>query len=388
MNLRVVHLADLHGNHRARAAEARRITAWLVEDIRRQEPDLIVDAGDLHDEHPTPDEEDAAARFYHALAEIAPIVGVTGNHAPTARPIPRRRIPVGEHVPPPRHPITVLDRPGVVYVAGAAIACLPWPRRGHLMAAMDGAPIEQRRAGGVAALEDVLRGMGAELAAHDGPRILVAHALVRSARVGHGQPLAVGQDFEVGLEQLALSQADYAALGHIHKPQSWTWGRDGRPEMHIVYAGSPFANDFGDVDRKSYVVAELDGRDGLEWRRVLTPATPLVLAEATYDGQKLVHDCGLGGVLGAEVRLRYHVDGDHREAAERAAEAERDRLLAAGAAAVTLEAVVRPTVRARVPEIATAYHAAEQWAMWARSTGVDEERIARCVPLIEELETP
>lgn len=384
--MKIAHLADLHSNLRSRQEEARRVLSWIVDDLREKKPDLITDAGDVFDVHPTPEEEDWTARFYRALAEIAPVVGATGNHALGARPIPRLLLPADQAEPPTRHLITVLDRPGVVYAAGAAVACLPWPKRGHLMAATAGAGVEQRRVGGIAAIGDVLRGLGAELERHDGPRVLLAHAMVRSARVGRGQPMEVGQEFEVGLEELALAGADYVALGHIHMRQSWEWKCDGGRVMHVVYAGSPFRTAFGETEDKGYAMVEL-GAGASAWRFVDTPATPMAHAEGRFDGQTIAHDHADRPVAGAEVRLRFKVAGDQRDAAARAAEQERDRLLAAGAARVVIEPEIVPVVRARAPEIASQSSLPAQWETWAKSTGVEEGRIPRGKALVAELES-
>lgn len=412
MNLRVVHLADMHSNLRSRQAEAHRVLSWIVDDIREKKPDLILDAGDVFDVYPTPEEEDWTARFYRALAEIAPVVGATGNHALGARPIPRLLLPADQAEPPTRHPITVLDRPGVVYAAGAAVACLPWPKRGHLMAATAGAGVEQRRVGGIAAIDDVLRGLGAELERHDGPRILIAHAMVRSARVGRGQPMEVGQEFETAPEQLALASADYVALGHIHLFQHWTWARgDWWTSVPMVMPGSPYSTDFGDTDRKGYVLVEIDqgacgcvkgckrgacgacsNRGALDWDRVFTPATPMVHVETDYVGGGPSHfmvrpGTEPGDPRGAMLRIRYHVSAAERDAASRAMEQKREELLAAGAANVVLEPIIKPVVRARAPEIASQSSLPAQWETWARSTGLEEDRIRRCMALVQDLES-
>src|SRR3972149_2271674 len=47
-------------------------------------------------------------------------------------------------------------------------------------------------------LRDVLRGLGERLAAHDGPRVLLAHAMVDGSRTSAGQPL-VGLELSISL---------------------------------------------------------------------------------------------------------------------------------------------------------------------------------------------
>lgn len=57
---------------------------------------------------------------------------------------------------------------------------------------------------------------------------------------------------------------------------------------------------------------------------------------------------------GAELRLRYSVTSDQRDAARVAAQRWRERALGAGAASVKVEEVVIVEARARAPEVAVA----------------------------------
>src|SRR5690606_32769897 len=93
-------------------------------------------------------------------------------------------------------------------------------------------------------------------------------------------------------------------------------------------------------------------------------------------------------VAGAEVRLRYHVDSDERDSARAVANEIRAAILEAGALSVKLEEVVRPTTRARTPEIAQRRDLEGMLrALWAsRNDAPDEERAARLVEMARELE--
>jgi DNA repair exonuclease SbcCD nuclease subunit len=392
----VAHLTDTHTNLRSRQAEAWRVLGDIVLDLRERKPDLIVHAGDLAEGPWTPAEEDQAAEWLLALADIAPVVGVAGNHDLPNRLPPRRRLAV-DQLQASRHPILFVDSPKVVYVAGAAIACLPWPKEGHLLAVLGDATKDERYLAGVAALRALLLSFRLELEQHNGPRILLAHTHVRGARLGAHVPERT--TFETGVEDLAGTGADYVALGHLHEHQAWTWRVDGR-EVPVVYAGSPFANTFGETEQKGYVLAEW--REGPRevdsavprfkgWEFVPTTATPL--AHQEYDfrgGRELVGRELVGGdhgeVAGTDVRLRYTVTDDKREAGARAAEELAARLRAEGAKSVTLEPIVEPTARARLPEIARTESIADQVAMALREQGEDEARVARCRAMVASLD--
>src|SRR6185369_15630788 len=123
---------------------------------------------------------------------------------------------------------------GVHVLAGVAVAAVAWPRKAQLLASI-GQPVSHAAATQLAAdaINSLLQGLGAELAQHDGPRVLASHAMVCGSVTSVGQPL-VGHDMEVGIGDLGLAKADFVALGHIHKAQEWSFGR-----TPIVYTGSP-----------------------------------------------------------------------------------------------------------------------------------------------------
>jgi hypothetical protein len=105
--------------------------------------------------------------------------------------------------------------------------------------------------------------------------------------------------------------------------------------------------------------------------------------------------CGLHGLgpdaeRGAEVRFRYRVPADKRDAARAAASELRTELLAKGAVVVKLEEVVSTTVRARAPEVAAAKTLPDKLrAYWkAKGDEMAPERAERVLALALELEAP
>jgi predicted phosphodiesterase len=363
-------------------------------------------------------------------------VGVAGNHDLPNRLPPRRRLAV-DQLQASRHPILFVDSPKVVYVAGAAIACLPWPKEGHLLAVLGDATKDERYLAGVAALRALLLAFRLELEQHEGPRILLAHTHVRGARLGAHVPERT--TFETGVEDLAGTGADYVALGHLHEHQAWTWRVDGR-EVPVVYAGSPFANTFGETERKGYVLAEFykrlpravagsdepelcDSCEGTgfrgpfgedpcpcganpattlprvprpdvmlrKWEFVPTTATPLAHLDYDYfrGGARPLGELVpyvTTETAGCEVRLRYTVAEDQREAGARAAEEMAAKLRTAGAKSVVIEPEIVPAVRARLPEIAGASSIASQVSMALTERGEDPARVARCTAMVGSLD--
>jgi exonuclease SbcD len=383
---RVAVIADSHFDEHSRFEECIALHDWIVADAKKRRVDLFIHTGDVFERKSTPRERIAVANWLRSLAEVAPIVIVRGNHDVLGDLAIYRALRT-------RFPVTVEEAAGVHVVRGIAVAAVAWPRKAHLLASSDGGRDETEQVA-ADAMRNLLRGLGAQLATHDGPRILAMHAMVRGSITSVGQPL-VGCDLELGLDDLALANAQIAALGHIHCGQDWMHG-----EMPIVYPGSPRRTAFGEIEEKGYVVIDIDNEGTAVWERVIVPATPMILLGARwwptsdppafgFDGESSPTELARGGAVErAEIRFRYEVSSDHRDAAKRAAAEVRDGLIAAGAAAVKVEEVVTATVRARAPEVAEAKTLDEKLhALWRARRDVPEPpRTERLLTKVHELE--
>jgi DNA repair exonuclease SbcCD nuclease subunit len=414
---RIALVGDSHFDESSRFEECIRVHRWIADDIERRSGDpetaidLLVHSGDVYERKSTPRERLAAASFFQAVSGSCPTLIVRGNHdAEEDLALLAHLEPNG---PSYLHRITVEERARVHSIAGIAIAAVAWPKKAALLAATGVTSKEGGEQAAGDALRNVLRGLGATLAEHDAPRLLVMHAMVRNSVTSTGQPL-VGMDMEIGLEDLALVGADAYALGHIHKGQHWTigGGQHGGMAEHVdfhgapggapvIYPGSPRRTAFGELEPKGYVIIEIeDAEDGdsvhaagrkengrVTWTFVETPATPMVHILANWttsespddeDGTpRLYRHPENPDVAGAEVRLRYVVASDARDAAKRAAIEYRDELLARGAVSVKLEEEVLATTRARAPEVAAAKTLPEKLTALRASRGevlTDERR--------------
>jgi exonuclease SbcD len=357
----LAHIADSHYDHASRWEDTCALHEWIEGDLSERRPDAIVHAGDIYERPSVPSERIRVAEWLCDLAKIAPVLVVRGNHDELYDIDIFRAL--GSI-----HRIEVEEAYGLHTLGPFTVAALAWPRQAEVLARerrdSKGLPTTREQSAALAqeALRNVIGGMGAlldkRLVADAGPSILAAHAMVRGAKTGLGQPL-VGCDMELGIEDLALARADYVALGHIHMGQEWFF--NGSP---IVYPGSPRRTEFGELEEKGYVIAEFRDEpfEGarptargwhVKFERIRTPARPMLLFEATFDDAlgKHLFDWPKD-VRGAEIRLRYTTDRDKRVAAKAGALELRDLLLSDGAFSVTKpEEVVRSTARARVPEI-------------------------------------
>lgn len=390
---RVALIADSHFDSSSRWAECLRIHDWIAADLRDRRPDLIVHTGDVYERRSNPAERAAVVRWVQALAEIAPVLLVRGNHDAVGDLVgilPELRTD---------HPVVVEEAAGVHVLGGVVVAALAWPRRAQLAAMAGALDVQSSHELGIDVLRDVLRGLerDSDKAALrcDGvmeeawtlrctPVLFAGHVMVRGSRTSAGQPL-VGCDFELGLEDLGLVGADAYALGHIHQAQDWTI--DGAP---VIYPGSPRRTAYGETEAKGYVLVDLTP-GAVTWERVETPAVPMVLIEDRWDSLTEMLDATWTVAhyySGAEIRLRYTVSADHREAARAAIETRAEGLRAAGAVDVKIEEVVEASTRARAPEVGAAAGLDDKLrALWeARDETPPEARAARLLERAHELE--
>lgn len=370
---------DHHFDQHSRLEECVAVHQWMVDLAREERVDLFLSGGDIYERASTPVERDAVAEWLTRVAEVCPVVIAKGNHD---RPLDcailsRLRT---------RHPVIVEERAAVHYVAGAAVATMAWPERAGLLAVLDDQGAADNAVRGC--LQAVLRGLGDQLAQHDGPRILCGHFMVDGAITSTNQPL-LGQPINVGLADLALAQAHLGIMGHIHKSQRFDVG--GAPH---VYPGSPFRTDFGQLEKKVVNLAEFEGQQLVSLIDIETPATPMVHLDLTWaNGGVLLLDCGrqpheneLAAIAsGAEVRVRYRVERDQREQARAAVLEMRDTLVALGALSVKVEEQLIIETRARTPEVARATTLPEKLSAFWESKGFEPG--ARREPLLEKLST-
>jgi DNA repair exonuclease SbcCD nuclease subunit len=338
--MRVAVVADSHFDQHKRFEECIRMHDWIADDCARRGIDLFIHTGDVYERKSTPLERLAASAWFQKMAALAPGVVIRGNHDAIDD------LPLLAKLE-TDYAITVVETAAVVEIGPALIACVAWPRKAALLAATGTDSHEGGEAFAAESLRNVLRGLGDELAAHQGPTMLAMHAMVRDSVTSTGQPL-VGCDLEIGLEDLALARAGAYFLGHIHKQQAWRIGA-----APCIYPGSPRRTNFGELEDKGYVVAEFsDAGALLSWDFVEVPATPMMHIEATWNAETASLsteddvDC-----RGAEVRLRYTTPNDCRQAARGDAERRRIELLDDGAVQVQLEECVQLEQRTRADAI-------------------------------------
>jgi hypothetical protein len=364
----ILAIGDAHLKAGARRNRARlQALAQIVREARAL-PALgaIVWAGDLFHERSGIEDRNDLARVLLALADLAPVVIVRGNHDTEGD------LDVFAHFR-AAWPVHVVTRPTVLRVAlatggHASIACLPYPTEGALVAA-GVAPGDLATTAGDA-LRTILLDQAAELEsarARGDLALFAAHATIAGAVTSAGQPL-------IGAE-IALDGALLDGLGnlpkilnHIHAPQTVHGG--------AVYVGSIAPMDWGETERKRYVVVSwaaegwsvesrpldvpplyhVEGEltsDSVAWRVRRGPDGPIDLPPASWAGAEV------------RVRVRFAASDAGRLAAARAEILE----TFAEAAHVEVEPVAVPDRAVRAPEVAAAVGLAHKLRAWATVAG-------------------
>lgn len=289
--IRLLHFADIHigmenyGRMDSETGLSSRVRDFvrrlddMIDHARTDPVDLVVFAGDAFKTRtPNPTYQREFAYRITELAGLAPVVLLVGNHDMAPSTLKASSIDIYETLAVPN-----------VWVAGSyatrtfetargsvVVGAAPYPHRDLLLAETEGAgqTMKQIDQAVESRLADELRRLAAEADQHACPRILAGHFTVSGATVGSERGIMLGRDLEVMQSLVADPRWDYVALGHIHKHQNLTAGRDHVPP--VVYAGSMERIDFGEEnDLKGYCRAEV-GRGHCTWRFQRVAARPFV----------------------------------------------------------------------------------------------------------------
>ncbi|HXG70568.1 MAG TPA: metallophosphoesterase [Gemmatimonadaceae bacterium] len=329
------------------------LAAWLV-------------LGDVFDTRSSIEDRNAIAPRLQQMGERAPVVIVAGNHD-----MPGDLDVLGKLKA--RYPILVVTRAQTLSIdtptgARAAIFAVPYPHKHALV----GAGVAHAQLGDVAGhLLDAMFLEGADQltrAARAGElTLMIGHATIAGSVSSVGQPM--GLDHSIAITQGHLERlGDVPEIfGHIHAPQEI---------CGAYYAGSITAHDFGEVDRKRYLVVEY-AADGYRVLSMPLDTPPLYHVEGTFaretgftwtvtrgpDGEALGPPPTWRGV---RVRVRYRFLEAEASALDTA------HILAAFAEArsLALEPIAIRERAHRAPEVVAAQTLPEKVAAFVRSSGV------------------
>lgn len=294
--IRVLHFADIHigmenyGKTDPNTGLSTRVTDFLrrmdemIDYAREHEVDLVIFAGDaFKTRSPNPTYQREFAHRIRDLSRLAPVVLLVGNHDLPPTLLKASSIEIYQTLDVPNVRVanefevfTVETRNGPVVIGTA-----PYPVRSRLLEddSVAGMTIAQIDALLQDQLTHILEEMATQADQYDAPRLLTGHFTVSGAIVGSERSIMLGRDIAVLLSSVADPRWDYVALGHVHKHQNLTHGRQAVPP--VVYSGSMERIDFGEEgDPKGFCWVEL-GRQDTNWQFVqLENARPFVTLKA------------------------------------------------------------------------------------------------------------
>lgn len=273
--MKLFHLSDLHIgkqlHHYNMGSEQRAILLKIVETAREQRPDVIILAGDIYDS-PVPSAEAVSILddFLSALCEIEPqitILMIAGNHDSAKRLDFASSILAKHNVYiaglPPMQPeehmsrVTLCDSYGEV-----DFYLLPFVKPAYVRNLFDEEGVSYDRA---------VRGLIERETIDESRRnVIVSHQFYTA---GSSAPRTCESEVRLvgGIENVdvsVLAPFEYAALGHIHRPQKM--GKD-----IYRYCGTPLQYSVSEAgERKSITVVEL-GAKGSEPKIEEIPLVPL-----------------------------------------------------------------------------------------------------------------
>jgi DNA repair protein SbcD/Mre11 len=259
--MRLLHTSDWHVGKtlrgRDRSDEHRAVLDEITGIARERAVDLVIVAGDLFESAaPTPDAEKIVYRALLDLADVAPVVVVSGNHDNDRRLAAVEPL-LGLSRITTRAMLAKPNEGGVISIdtadgERAQIALLPWISQRYIVRAPELMSKDAfEHAGDYAQRLSDIVGWLSEGFKADTVNVIAGHAMIAGGVMGGGERLA-HTIFEYCMSATGFpSKAHYVALGHLHRAQQLG------SQPPVWYCGSPLQLDFGETDdQKCALVVE------------------------------------------------------------------------------------------------------------------------------------
>lgn len=299
----ILHFADAHidmanyGRHDPGTGLPLRVMDFLksldtiIDSAIEEKVDLVLFAGDAYkDRSPAPTFQREWGRRIMRLSRAGiPTILLVGNHDLSPALGRANAMETFDTLDVPH--VRVVDRPSFLRPDDLGdlplqVLALPWIARSGLIAhlGLSGADPQQVYEQLETRLSELVDGWLAE-ADPSLPTVLTAHASVQGATYGGERTVMLGSDLVLSGSLVKDPRLDYAALGHIHKPQNLNEGA----HPPVIYPGSIERVDFGEAqDDKFFVIARVErGETKVEWRQ-LTEIRPFIDRYVHLDSQKEV----------------------------------------------------------------------------------------------------
>lgn len=264
--MKFIHTADWHLGKLLKEHSMTEDQAWLLENrflpiVDEEKPDVILLAGDVYDRSFPP--EDAVELFDRMTEEIVgkrgiPFIVISGNHDSAERLAVASRLLRSQGL----YIFGPLDRlsPVILKDEWGPVAFLPMPysEPARVRVMMNKLGMEEaEKVKTYEEAEKVLSARMLSLLPDEGKgmrKIALAHVYAAGGMSSESErPLSIG-----GYDQIpdeVFAPYDYAALGHLHRPQ-----KTKRDSEKIQYSGSLMRYSFDEVrQKKGIIVGRIDG---------------------------------------------------------------------------------------------------------------------------------
>ncbi|CAM3846723.1 exonuclease subunit SbcD [Ectopseudomonas alcaliphila] len=262
--MRILHTSDWHlGQHfmgKTRQAEHQAFCAWLLEQVRVHDVDVLLIAGDVFDTGAPPSY--AREQYYRLVVELrdagCALVVLGGNHDSPAMLGESRSLlaQLGTQVV-PSVGVDLAEQVLVLHGRngrpGAILCAIPFIRPRDVLASQAGQSAQDKQQSLQQAIAEHYRALY-ELASSKRDELGLTLPIIATGHlttVGASASESVREIYVGSLEAFptsAFPPADYIALGHIHRPQ-----KVGGLE-HIRYSGSPIALSFDEARQQKEVL--------------------------------------------------------------------------------------------------------------------------------------
>jgi len=303
--VKIAHFADLHASQKNKE-EAIKALKFILETCREREVDAIVNAGDTWDGAITLNDSgpfnEIVELFRSTPAPMYLIQGTPSHDIPGS-------IDIFNNIDPELIDggcLMTFGTSGIIEMKSfpentyiGRLSVLPAPTKSNLAKDLEASPDEINELI-QSNLRTILADFGATISADKKPHILVAHITVTGSETSTGQTM-YGGDIQVSFADLEMANADYIALGHIHKAQQPTF-----PD-HISYAGSPYHQNFGELEPKGFkIVTFNDSGELSDIEFIETPSRPRqVIDVRLVDGRPEYSE---EPCVGADIKVRIHAE--------------------------------------------------------------------------------
>ncbi len=262
--MRLIHTSDWHLGQKfygkSRAKEHQYFLTWLLTQVKQQQIDAVIVAGDIFDTTAPPSY--AREMYFDFIAKIhqlnCQLIVIAGNHDSVAMLIESK--PVLNHLSThvialareksEQQVITLTDSQGM---ASAIICAIPFIRPRDVLLSRAGQSANQKQADLQQAISDYYQKI-VTCAQKKRQQLNVTIPIIATGHlttVGASCSESV-RDIYIGslsaFPASAFPEVDYIALGHIHR------GQKVAKKDHIRYSGSPIALSFDEAERAKQVL--------------------------------------------------------------------------------------------------------------------------------------